>query len=88
MARRNQRRADGRASGVNFWLGNNPDADGVSPFITEPLAVVDDAVRVQAADAVDADRPLPALRVGVLARASRRRAAAGVEEVRVDVDRP
>jgi len=42
--------------GVNLWLGNNPHADGVNPFIEEPLRIIDEMVRTQAATAAEADR--------------------------------
>lgn len=45
-------------SGLNLWLGNNPDSDGVSPFLSGPVAQVAEATRVQAADAAAWDRLL------------------------------
>jgi hypothetical protein len=42
-------------AGVNLWLGNNPDADGVNPFIHGPLAPVVDEIRSRARDSVEAD---------------------------------
>ena len=48
-------------AGVNFWLGNNPLADGVSPFLHGPLAVTAREVSSQARDAVEADRAFTAL---------------------------
>jgi len=44
------------SGGVNLWLGNNPHADGVNPFVYGPLEEVADAARAGAADAVDLDR--------------------------------
>jgi tetratricopeptide (TPR) repeat protein len=44
------------SDGVNLWLGNNPHADGVNPFIYGALEPVADAVRGQATTSVDADR--------------------------------
>lgn len=44
------------SDGVNLWLGNNPHADGVNPFIYGPLESVADAVRAQSRTSVDADR--------------------------------
>jgi 4-amino-4-deoxy-L-arabinose transferase-like glycosyltransferase len=44
------------SDGVNLWLGNNPHADGVNPFIYGPLAPVADEVRAQASTGVEADR--------------------------------
>jgi 4-amino-4-deoxy-L-arabinose transferase-like glycosyltransferase len=44
------------SDGVNLWLGNNPHADGVNPFVYGPLSDVDAIVRTHAADAVDADQ--------------------------------
>ena len=41
--------------GFNLWLGNNPTADGVSPFISGPQEGVTAEIRRRAADAVDAD---------------------------------
>lgn len=35
-------------SGLNLWLGNNPHADGVSPFVSGPLAPIADRARTQA----------------------------------------
>jgi 4-amino-4-deoxy-L-arabinose transferase-like glycosyltransferase len=42
--------------GVNLWLGNNPHADGVNPFIFGPLEAVADDVRAHAATSAEADR--------------------------------
>jgi len=44
------------SGGVNLWLGNNPHADGVNPFIGANLQPVVAAVRQQATNAVAADR--------------------------------
>ena len=44
------------SDGVNLWLGNNPHADGVNPFIYGPLEPVADEVRAHAATGVEADR--------------------------------
>jgi hypothetical protein len=44
------------SAGVNLWLGNNPDADGVNPFIYGPLERVVDEVRATASTGVDVDR--------------------------------
>jgi hypothetical protein len=44
------------SAGVNLWLGNNPDADGVNPFVYGPLKRVADQVRATAPNGVDADR--------------------------------
>ena len=44
------------SDGVNLWLGNNPHADGVNPFIYGPLEPIADDVRARAATGVDADR--------------------------------
>jgi len=44
------------SDGVNLWLGNNPHADGVNPFIYGPLDPVADEVRAHAATGVEADR--------------------------------
>jgi 4-amino-4-deoxy-L-arabinose transferase-like glycosyltransferase len=44
------------SAGVNLWLGNNPDADGVNPFVYGPLQRVEDEVRATALTGVDADR--------------------------------
>jgi hypothetical protein len=42
-------------SGVNLWLGNNPSADGVSPFIHGELQQVADAVGERAKNPAEAD---------------------------------
>ena len=44
------------SSGVNLWLGNNPHADGVNPFIFGPLESVERSVRAQTTDGATADR--------------------------------
>jgi tetratricopeptide (TPR) repeat protein len=44
------------SGGVNLWLGNNPHADGVSPFLSAPLRQVDRELRARATDAVELDR--------------------------------
>ena len=44
------------SDGVNLWLGNNPHADGVNPFIYGPLEQVADEVRAHATTGVEADR--------------------------------
>jgi tetratricopeptide (TPR) repeat protein len=44
------------SGGVNLWLGNNPHADGVSPFLSAPLRQVDRELRAEATDAVELDR--------------------------------
>jgi hypothetical protein len=45
------------SGGENLWLGNNPYADGVSPFVAGPLEAVAEGVRAQAHnDAVAVDR--------------------------------
>ncbi|HVO22621.1 MAG TPA: tetratricopeptide repeat protein [Candidatus Margulisiibacteriota bacterium] len=44
------------SGGVNLWLGNNPHADGVNPFIYGPLESVTEEVRAQATTGVEADR--------------------------------
>jgi hypothetical protein len=41
------------SAGVNVWLGNNPDADGVNPFVFGPLQAVASTVRAEAKDPVD-----------------------------------
>ncbi len=43
------------SGGLNLWLGNNPHADGVNPFVYGPLEPVADWVRSQAKSAVEAD---------------------------------
>ncbi|MEQ1505700.1 MAG: tetratricopeptide repeat protein [Myxococcota bacterium] len=43
-------------AGINLWLGNNPLADGVSPFVSGPRAAALDAITADAIDPVDADR--------------------------------
>ena len=48
-------------AGVNLWLGNNPLADGVSPFLNGPLAATAQEVSAHARDAVEADRGFTAL---------------------------
>ena len=42
-------------SGVNLWLGNNPDADGVDPFIHGALADVVREVEASSPDPVERD---------------------------------
>jgi hypothetical protein len=44
------------SAGVNLWLGNNPDADGVNPFVYGPLKRVAAEVRATASTGVDVDR--------------------------------
>src|SRR5207244_8256436 len=44
------------SGGFNLWLGNNPDADGVNPFISGPREGVVHVLTAQATDAVEADR--------------------------------
>jgi hypothetical protein len=44
------------SAGVNLWLGNNPDADGVNPFVYGPLEPVAKEVRAAASTGVDVDR--------------------------------
>lgn len=44
------------SAGVNLWLGNNPDADGVNPFVYGPLERVAKEVRAAAPTGADADR--------------------------------
>src|SRR5262249_44387006 len=43
-------------SGVNLWLGNNPDADGVNPFVHGPLEQVVQEVEASTSDPVERDR--------------------------------
>ena len=43
-------------SGVNLWLGNNPEADGVSPFVHGSLASVVQDVEASTPDPVERDR--------------------------------
>jgi len=43
------------SGGVNLWLGNNPHADGVNPFIFGPLEGIADSLRARAADPVEMD---------------------------------
>jgi 4-amino-4-deoxy-L-arabinose transferase-like glycosyltransferase len=42
-------------AGVNLWLGNNPDADGVNPFVHGRLEQVVAAVEATTADPVERD---------------------------------
>ena len=42
--------------GLNLWLGNNPHADGVNPFVSGPLQAVAEGIRAKAVDGADADR--------------------------------
>jgi Dolichyl-phosphate-mannose-protein mannosyltransferase len=42
-------------SGVNLWIGNNPSADGVSPFLHGTMLVTAHDVEARARDAVEAD---------------------------------
>jgi tetratricopeptide (TPR) repeat protein len=42
--------------GLNLWLGNNPHADGVSPFVSGDLAAASDEIRAQSGSAAAADR--------------------------------
>jgi hypothetical protein len=42
--------------GVNLWLGNNPEADGVNPFVHGQLAAVVQEVEASTADPVERDR--------------------------------
>jgi hypothetical protein len=44
------------SAGVNLWLGNNPDADGVNPFVYGPLERVAKEVTTAASTGPDADR--------------------------------
>jgi hypothetical protein len=44
------------SGGLNFWAGNSPDADGVSPFFSGPRETVLRDVAARAHDAADADR--------------------------------
>jgi hypothetical protein len=47
------------SGGENLWLGNNPHADGVSPFVSGPLEAIADDVRAAAHDdAAVVDREL------------------------------
>jgi tetratricopeptide (TPR) repeat protein len=42
--------------GVNAWLGNNPDADGVNPFVHGPLNQVVSEIEATTRDPIEADR--------------------------------
>jgi 4-amino-4-deoxy-L-arabinose transferase-like glycosyltransferase len=42
-------------SGVNFWIGNNEQADGVSPFVEGPMLRTAHEIERQTSDAVVAD---------------------------------
>jgi 4-amino-4-deoxy-L-arabinose transferase-like glycosyltransferase len=42
-------------AGINLWLGNNPDADGVDPFVHGRLAEVVREVEASATDPVERD---------------------------------
>lgn len=58
-------------AGVNLWLGNNPDADGVNPFVHGPLARVVAEVEAQSTDPVERDQAFRAraeLDAGLLAK--------------------
>jgi hypothetical protein len=45
------------SGGENLWLGNNPHADGVSPFVSGPLTAIADGMRTRTHnDAVAVDR--------------------------------
>ena len=43
-------------AGINLWLGNNPDADGVNPFVHGRLAEVVREVEASTPDPVERDR--------------------------------
>ena len=43
-------------AGVNLWLGNNPDADGVNPFVHGRLRGVVEEVEASSPDPVERDR--------------------------------
>jgi 4-amino-4-deoxy-L-arabinose transferase-like glycosyltransferase len=43
-------------AGVNLWLGNNPDADGVNPFVHGRLQAVVEDVEASSPDPVERDR--------------------------------
>jgi 4-amino-4-deoxy-L-arabinose transferase-like glycosyltransferase len=43
-------------AGVNLWLGNNPDADGVNPFVHGRLGAVVNEVEASTTDPVERDR--------------------------------
>jgi hypothetical protein len=43
-------------AGINLWLGNNPDADGVNPFVHGQLSKVVQEVEASTTDPVERDR--------------------------------